>query len=423
MAGFDDEGKWNPEMAKAEKRRLEDSESKAKATKSEKKKPGQLSSVGKANSSSSKNPKKPSTEPCHENSANGKSSTMPPPRTVPTASRHPPRFWRLTAAENIQAEQFIETEYKRIYPNGRARRFNVSADRTLGKINSISVTSFEIATLSGTSWLSAVTIDSFLVAKLVEFQSVKPHDEYTPCTLLSSHFSYWLLNLKRGWTSVHGMTAQLPPAYLEEPILFPYNVPGHYISCIISKFQRIIYIIDGYQGRTHLELFDPIKEWLTQEHIAKHVEPPDYDSQEFPWQFLSGRSLPLDRPIQKDGTSCGPMTAFTILEYLQYRRLPKAVETFTEKDVPQLRKYMAFTLLKVFQETPERKQLYAARINGHMLSEESLQQHLEWMGYLRRERQEVTISEDSGSSSSSSSSSSSAALTTGKSIFKSIKQK
>jgi hypothetical protein len=340
---------------------------------------------------------------------------MPPPRTLLTAPRHPPRFWRLTGEENIQAEEFIETEYKRIYPNGGSR-LDLSDDRNLGEINNTPIMSFEIATLRGNSWLSAHTIDAFLVAKFVEFQSVKPHDDYTPCTLLSSEFSYALLHLKRGWTSVHGMTAQLPPAYLEEPIVFPYNVPGHYISCIISKFQRIIYIIDGYQGRPHTALFDPIKEWLTQEHIAKHVEPPDYDSQDFPWQFLSGHSLPLDRPIQYDGFSCGPMTAFTILEYLQNRRLPKAVETFTERDAPQLRKYMAFTLHKVFQETPEIKQLYAAPINGSMLSQESLQQHLEWMGYLRRAREEYQLFQDGGSSSS-------AALTTGKSIFKSIKKK
>ena len=185
------------------------------------------------------------------------------------------------------------------------------------------------------------------------------------------------------------MTAQLSAPYLENDIIFPYNVPGHFISCIISKFQRRIFIIDGYRNRPHRGLFEPIKVWFTQEHISRNIEPPDYNDQDFPWQFLSGNTLPLNRPFQTDTTSCGPLTAFTLLHYMLHGRLPVAAETFTQRDVPKLRRYMAYSILKVFQEPEVTLQSYAEDINGRRLTEQELEANLGWMGYLAEQRQRV----------------------------------
>jgi hypothetical protein len=345
-----------------------------------------MSSVGKANvTHSSKNPEKPSTK-VGDKSVKDKSLYMPPPTIVTVRSgQRPTQFWELTDLQTKAANDYIATQNTMI----RLTRRGTVAYNTLGTINSGMIASVDVASLMGTRWLTNIVIDVFLSVKFLEFRHSAPHETYRPSTLLPSRFSYLILKEKHTWDRVADMTAQLSALYLENDIIFPYNVPGHYISCIISKFQRSIFIIDGYPNRPHRDLFEPIKVWFTQEHISRAIEPPDYNDQDFPWRFLSGNSLPRNRPFQTDDTSCGPLTAFTLLHYMLHGRLPVAAETFTQRDVPNLRQYMAYSILKVFQEPEDTLQSYAEDINGRRLTERELEENLGWMGYVAEQRQRV----------------------------------
>jgi hypothetical protein len=155
------------------------------------------------------------------------------------------------------------------------------------------------------------------------------------------------------------------------------------MSCIISKTELRIYVVDGYALASHDDFESKIKEWYTLEHISKQKTPPDFDRDG--WQILtSSRTLPPTRPFQTDSWSCGPLTVFTLLHYMVHHRLPTSVDAFCEADAPQLRIYMVHILHKVLEET--NIQQYAQRINGAVLSREAEAQLVQWMGLQQRER-------------------------------------
>ena len=61
------------------------------------------------------------------------------------------------------------------------------------------------------------------------------------------------------------------------------------------------------------------------------------------WDFFSNRTLPNNRPIQSDPTSCGVFVSLTAANWIWYRCLP-TTEDWTQKNVPELRLYMLYQL-------------------------------------------------------------------------------
>ena len=92
------------------------------------------------------------------------------------------------------------------------------------------------------------------------------------------------------------------------------------------------------------------------EHLTRRCDEPDFSE----WQMIKGRQLPDTRPIQTDSTSCGIMTAHTILYYIMHGCLPVQEFTFSQSDVPALRVYMGYTFFNAISDRSN----YKLRTNG-----------------------------------------------------------
>ena len=372
------DGSWDPELAKAEKRRLDELKTAAQKGK----KPSTKTSRSKDLKSNDRVHKKAKTVSDAANSAkrNLSDHMTRSPRTLAVPIRNPssipiqqPQFWQLNEGQLQVAQDFLQV---------CILEKETAPYQNLLRINGQDLTPWDIATLRQNDWLSSRCVDTFLAVKYIDFQHSHPVEDYKPCTLLTSFFGYRLLYLKDEWETLTSFTAHISAEYLDGDIIFPYCTGTHFMSCIISKPELCIYVVDGYAHASHDDLLELIKSWYTLEHLSKHRRPPDYDLDG--WQFLTGPRLPQTRPLQTDTWSCGPLTAFTILHYMVHHCLPISTDTFCQGDAKQLRAYIAYTLRNAIDST--NNQQYAQNLNGDRLSEEAEGLLLEWMGYQRRDR-------------------------------------
>ena len=386
------DGSWDPVLALAEKQRLDvlKSASKTSASKTTEKRTISSSKSKTAKTSATitsrsdtdkpkgKSRKLKTGDSARHDSANKdlqRDLTSPAsaaaPSFQPPTSRRLPQFWELSQEQSNETTVFLQSCISHI------------REQSILTVNGQDLCPWDVASLRDKQWLSSCCVDTFLTLKYHEFQRSPPLEDYRPCTLLSAEFGMLLLKDNQPWQQLTAFTANIAAEYLDGDIIFPYCTGSHFMSCIISKTELRIYVVDGYDWANHDDFQRQIKEWYTLEHISKQQPPPDFERDG--WEFLtSSLTLPPTRPFQTDSWSCGPLTAFTLLHYMVHHRLPTSLDAFCEADAPQLRLYMAFILHKVLDET--NIQQYAQRINGAVLSREAEAQLLQWMGLQLRER-------------------------------------
>jgi hypothetical protein len=407
------DGSWDPVLALAEKHRLDELKSASKTTvkrsiSSSKSKTAKTSATITSRSDTDKakgkSRKLQTGDSARRDSANKdlqRDLTSPPyaaaPSFQPPPSRRQQQFWDLTDEQHRDTIDFVT-----------ACR-NANPDDDVAEVDGRSVLRAHVANLHTTDWIHGSSIDAFLAIKYIDFRHSILADNQLPCTILTSDFSHQLINGKQHWGQLTQFTAQLPSEYLKGDIVFSYGTGSHFLSCIISKTELCIYVIDGYDRPSghRLDIIELIKAWYTMEYVSRRLRPPDYVSDG--WQFLTGGGLPQTRPLQTDAHSCGPLTAFTILHYMLHRRLPIERDTFAQQDAPQLRAYMAHTIFQVYSlrlvSDEANIARYAARLNGERLSDERIDELLESMGLQRNDRGIIDAYSQPESSSTTSSTS------------------
>ena len=252
-------------------------------------------------------------------------------------------FWKLSQEEEQQARGFLQF-YQVFIQEGPHLEWEPLMN--MPTPDSPFIAPIDIASLQSPRRLTGNVITTFLNAMQ---EKRMPDRQWEPTAVLSSRFYVQLMaddskipELTNTYHFLHIQNEmdQHGAALLDKDIIIPIFLfkQEHWIIAIISPQSLTVLLINSIQDSADERIQRVLERWLgdVHAHFGKPFELND-------WDFFSNRTLPNNRPIQRDETSCGVFVSLTAANWIWYRCLP-TTEDWTQKNVPELRLYMLYQL-------------------------------------------------------------------------------
>lgn len=204
------------------------------------------------------------------------------------------------------------------------RRNNVENEILISKYN-LNISGRDILTLQGLNWLNDEVIN-FYMNLIID----RAKDSKWPKTHAMNTFFFPKIS-KDGYSSVRRWTKKVD-IFAFDVLVVPIHLSMHWCMAIIDFRAKTINYFDS-MGRSNDKCLKILYNYLQQEHLDKKRA--EYDMSE--WEMSNVKKIPQ----QMNGSDCG-MFACTFAEFLTR----DAKITFTQEDMPYLRRKMAVEILE-----------------------------------------------------------------------------
>ena len=190
---------------------------------------------------------------------------------------------------------------------------------------------FDIAQLHGNNYVTGTGIRTFL-------HSVQEFNQNSTCIIQTPDVFAGLWDHENKTYRFRSGQEFPNSNHLENDIIFPIHVPGHWILGVIRCHNtlREIIIIDPL-GNKQKERGDVLLRWLEDEHLLRNK---NFIRNE--WNIYYNRN---NLPRQRDGTECGVFVSMFAFHYIVFKKHP----TTSDWDTPMLPKLRLFIAYQIFR--------------------------------------------------------------------------